>query len=325
MTCSDIKTWSKVLLFGILSLCGIYIAIGLARVLILAMNIGLTPMFIWGIVLLGIPAVVFLLSIIPFCIKLFLAFGQYSMAEQFLKAVRRSPLRSYATLQLADCYLREGKYVEAEKTLRVLETSQKVPPMGIYPTMAKALIKQNKLDEAESLLNPVITRCRKNVFGKLALRLYFHGELNALYADILERLNRSQDAQKFRMEAGRTIPILNSSYFWLILIGAPFFFQTIILMELLAPNFLYVMEGALYDEKKQYERSLAVYDKAIRLDPADPVVYIERAGTYRKMGKHIEEVQDLNKAIELPPRHFIYCSGFCTTRDYARKRLKRLK
>ncbi len=59
--------------------------------------------------------------------------------------------------------------------------------------------------------------------------------------------------------------------------------------------------GVKYAKKKQYDKAIAEFTKAIELQPKDPKNYRNRALTYRLMGEPKKADADTAKAIELSP------------------------
>lgn len=54
-----------------------------------------------------------------------------------------------------------------------------------------------------------------------------------------------------------------------------------------------------YSEKKQYDKALVDFNKAIELNSNYANSYMNRGNVYRNMGKHPEAIKDFNKALEL--------------------------
>jgi tetratricopeptide (TPR) repeat protein len=60
--------------------------------------------------------------------------------------------------------------------------------------------------------------------------------------------------------------------------------------------------GTAYDNKGQYDRAIADYDKASQLNPRDADVYLNRGNAYANKGQYDRAIADYDKAIELNPR-----------------------
>jgi len=61
--------------------------------------------------------------------------------------------------------------------------------------------------------------------------------------------------------------------------------------------------GVTYDDKGQYDRAIAEYTHAIKLNPQYIKAYNNRAWAYFKWGKAAKGLPDANKAIELDPKY----------------------
>ena len=55
---------------------------------------------------------------------------------------------------------------------------------------------------------------------------------------------------------------------------------------------------------KDYDAAIGSYNKAVNLDPTNPVYYSNRAAAYSSKGDHLAAVRDAEKAISVDP-HFI--------------------
>jgi tetratricopeptide (TPR) repeat protein len=60
-----------------------------------------------------------------------------------------------------------------------------------------------------------------------------------------------------------------------------------------------VKEGDILDSKGEYEKALAVYDKALQIDPDDADIWFDKGETLKKMGKLAEAEKCFGKATEL--------------------------
>ncbi len=59
---------------------------------------------------------------------------------------------------------------------------------------------------------------------------------------------------------------------------------------------------ASYDDKGEYDRAIADYDKAIELKPNNPVAYNNRGNAYSSKREYDRAIADYSKAIELDPK-----------------------
>ncbi|MDE0469737.1 MAG: tetratricopeptide repeat protein, partial [Candidatus Poribacteria bacterium] len=63
----------------------------------------------------------------------------------------------------------------------------------------------------------------------------------------------------------------------------------------------YNNRGYTYKEKGEYDKAITDYDEAIRLEPEDANVYINRGYAYYAKSEYDKAIADCNKAIELAP------------------------
>ena len=63
----------------------------------------------------------------------------------------------------------------------------------------------------------------------------------------------------------------------------------------------YINRGAAYEDKKDYERAISDYSKAIEIDPQDADYYNGRAWAYYKAGKAQQGLLDAEKSLQLRP------------------------
>jgi tetratricopeptide (TPR) repeat protein len=61
----------------------------------------------------------------------------------------------------------------------------------------------------------------------------------------------------------------------------------------------------LYNHKRDYDRALADFDQAIRLNPADVPAYVDRGIAYSAKGDHERAAADFDQAIRLDPKHAV--------------------
>ena len=60
-----------------------------------------------------------------------------------------------------------------------------------------------------------------------------------------------------------------------------------------------VEHGDLRDSQGQYEKAIAAYDNALRIDPGDADAWFNKGTTLTKMGKHGEASKCIETAINL--------------------------
>jgi tetratricopeptide (TPR) repeat protein len=60
-----------------------------------------------------------------------------------------------------------------------------------------------------------------------------------------------------------------------------------------------VEHGDLRDSEGQYEKAIAAYDNALRIDPTDADVWFDKGLTLKKMGRSIESQRCVETAINL--------------------------
>jgi tetratricopeptide (TPR) repeat protein len=61
--------------------------------------------------------------------------------------------------------------------------------------------------------------------------------------------------------------------------------------------------AAAYDRKQQYDRAIADYDTALRLDPTQADAFNDRGEVWRKRGDRPHALADFGAAIRLDPEH----------------------
>lgn len=83
-------------------------------------------------------------------------------------------------------------------------------------------------------------------------------------------------------------------------------------------EYSYSNRGAAYASKKQYEKAISDYDKAIELNPGYATAYYNRAVAYASKKQYDLAISDYNKVIELSPEDSIAYIGRETA--YANKK-----
>jgi tetratricopeptide (TPR) repeat protein len=73
--------------------------------------------------------------------------------------------------------------------------------------------------------------------------------------------------------------------------------------------------AAAYDRKQQYDRAIADYDTALRLDPAQADAFNHRGEVWRRKGDRPHALADFAAAIKLNPEH---ASARATTNRWRR-------
>lgn len=63
----------------------------------------------------------------------------------------------------------------------------------------------------------------------------------------------------------------------------------------------YVHRGLAYDEKKEYDKAIADYTEAIRLDPKDDTAYHNRGHSYEMKKEYQKAIDDYNAALGINP------------------------
>ncbi len=67
-------------------------------------------------------------------------------------------------------------------------------------------------------------------------------------------------------------------------------------------------QGNAYVEKGEYDKAIAEYTEAIRLDPTDVKTYYNRGLTYRNKGDHDQAIADFTETIRLHPQNPVFYS-----------------
>jgi len=65
----------------------------------------------------------------------------------------------------------------------------------------------------------------------------------------------------------------------------------------------YGNRGLAYFKKGQYDRAIADYDTALKLNPKNAIVYYNRGSTYGKKGQYDRAIADYGAAIKLNPKY----------------------
>ena len=70
----------------------------------------------------------------------------------------------------------------------------------------------------------------------------------------------------------------------------------------------YINRGNAWCAKKDYDKAIADYSEAIRLNPTDAIAYYGRGGTWGNKKEYDQAISDCNEAIRLDPR---YAAAYC--------------
>jgi tetratricopeptide (TPR) repeat protein len=65
----------------------------------------------------------------------------------------------------------------------------------------------------------------------------------------------------------------------------------------------YCNRGSAYLEKKDYDRAIADYDQAVKLDPNDAAAYLGRGSAYLKKGDYDSAYADMEKVLQINPNN----------------------
>jgi tetratricopeptide (TPR) repeat protein len=80
--------------------------------------------------------------------------------------------------------------------------------------------------------------------------------------------------------------------------------------------------GLVYDRKGESEQAIREFDEAIRINPADPLSYLDRGMTYKGKKDYDRAIADYAEAIRLDPRwadaYFNRANAFKAMKDYDR-------
>jgi len=67
----------------------------------------------------------------------------------------------------------------------------------------------------------------------------------------------------------------------------------------------YANRGTAYRDKKQYDRAIEDYTKAVELNPGDAIGYTGRGYAHIRKKQYSRAIEDYNKAIEVNPKNII--------------------
>jgi tetratricopeptide (TPR) repeat protein len=123
------------------------------------------------------------------------------------------------------------------------------------------------------------------------------GEYEAAIADFTEALNLDPDMQAAWMLRGRA---LYASVSYVYSMGENFSgVDTTIILGAVVPQ----------EKKAVYDRAIADFTQATRLDPNNAKAYIERGGAYSAKGDYDRAIADYNQALRLDPNNAVAYSN----------------
>ena len=61
--------------------------------------------------------------------------------------------------------------------------------------------------------------------------------------------------------------------------------------------------GLAWHQKREYDKAIADYDEAIKLDPKNALAYSNRGDAWRMKGEYDKAIADYGEAIKLDPKN----------------------
>jgi len=114
-----------------------------------------------------------------------------------------------------------------------------------------------------------------------------------------EAVHRSEDSENQPEPAGarKNSARVAIATILAILVGTLLWFAAPVADTAVAAN----NQGVVYNNKGEYQKAVAVLDKAIELDPGFALAYNNRGWAYIELGQYEEAITDCDKAIEFDP------------------------
>ena len=230
--------------------------------------------------------------------------GRYNEAiAAFLRVLSQQPNNADAVLGLAETYKASGDLAKAEESYKRAIALQ--PNFwGGYNKLGAFYFSQGRTQESVAQFQQVVTLVPDNQRG--------YNNLGAAY----QRLDRYDDAVRVfsesikRNPSGQGYSNLGTCYYFLgrYAEAAAAFEKSV---ELTPNDFLYWrnlgdayrwVDGADRKARDAFERSVALCEDALRVNPADAFAHASRGSALAKLGRHREARAAILRSLELEPR-----------------------